>query len=330
LDALFSEGVKRITTLLKKINASPKQIRTDFLYRTVTDEQQEKCARYLLELLQFDFKQGVFSVSEHPFTEMMGKGDTRVTSHFYPNLFLSNVYSVIHECGHALFEQLQPDEDHAEFLTDGKTMGMHESVSRFYENILGRSRGFIHLIYPKMCEIFPQVFRDVSEEELYEAVNYVEPSLIRTEADELTYTLHIIIRYELEKDMIGGKLTGKAITEAWNEKYKEYLGVMPENDREGVLQDIHWTDSFGYFPAYALGNFYNAMYYEKMKEELDVEKLLMQGEFAPINQWMKEHVFQKADRQNPSEWIEEITGKKLAADAFLTYLEQKYTKIYGI
>ena len=327
LDVLFGASLERIGRLLKQIKESGKKIRTDFLYRAVTDEQQKQCTDYLLNLLRFDRSQGAFATSEHPYTEMMGQGDVRITSHYYPNLFLSNFYSVLHECGHALFEQLQPQEDHEYFLADQKTMGMHESVSRFYENILGRSRAFIHLVYPQLCRIFPEVLGDVSEEELYRAVNVVEPSLIRTEADELTYTIHIIIRYEMEKEMINDRIP-EDLAAVWREKYAAYLGVEPQNDREGILQDIHWTDSFGYFPAYALGNFYNAMFYEKMKQELDVEACIEAGDFTSINKWMAENVFAKADRMDALDWIKDITQKDLEAETFLTYLEEKYRAIY--
>ena len=330
LDDLFGEAKERIVSLLTRIESQGKAIRTDFLYRKVTDEQQKEATRYLLELQGFDFNRGTYALSEHPFTDMLGPDNTRVTTHFYEENFLSSVYSVIHECGHALFEMLQPQEDYAYYLNGEKTMGMHESVSRFYENIIGRSRAYIHLIYPQFCRIFPQVFSDVTEEEFYEAVNHVTPSLIRVDADELTYTLHIIIRYELERDLFDGSLTVEDLPRAWNEKYKAYLGMEPENDREGVLQDVHWTHSFGYFPTYALGNFYNAAYYGRMKEELDVDALLRAGDISTINEWMRENVFKEADRKNPAEWILDITGEKLSADHFLTYLEEKYTDLYQL
>ena len=209
-------------------------------------------------------------------------------------------------------------------------MGMHESVSRFYENVIGRSRAFIHLVYPKLCEIFPEVFFDVSERELYEAVNVAVPSLIRVDADELTYTLHVAIRYEIEKELIDGNLSVKDVPACWNSKYKEYLGVVPENDREGVLQDSHWSSDFGYFPTYAMGNYYNAMYALRMKEDISLETVLESGDFATINAWMAEHVFQKADRLDVAEWMLDITGKPISADAFLCYLEAKYSDLYGL
>ena len=330
LDETFERCKEVLVPLLQKIMKSGKTIRTDFLSREVTDEQQKRMSDYLLELMGFDFKRGAYTTSEHPFTSGMARDDIRVTTHYYPTMFLSSMYSIIHEGGHALFEQLQPGENYDHFIEYYKTLGMHESVSRFYENRIGRSRAFVHLIYPKVCEIFPQVMGDVSEEELYLALNLVEPSLIRTEADEFTYTLHIIIRYEIEKEIVAGTLPVRDVQRRWNEKYKEYLGIEPSNDREGVLQDVHWTSGFGYFPTYAIGNMYNAMYYNRMKNEIDVEGAIEKGDFATVNNWMKENVFKKADRLAPGEWIKDITGREFTPEDFLTYITEKYSEIYGL
>ena len=207
---------------------------------------------------------------------------------------------------------------------------MHESVSRFYENILGRSKAFIHLIYPKFKEIFGDIFFDVSEEELYEAVNEVKPSLIRTEADELTYSLHIIIRYEIEKDIINNKVDLKDIKALWNKKYEEYLGVTPTNDSEGILQDVHWSSGFGYFPTYALGNIYNAMYYNSMKEKLDVDKLIRENKMDVILKYMTENVFKDANKLDSKTWIKKITNKDIDSSYFLKYLEDKYVELYRL
>jgi len=165
---------------------------------------------------------------------------------------------------------------------------------------------------------------------MYEALNEVKPSLIRTEADEFTYTFHIIIRYELEKEIAQGTLKIADAPKRWRDKYAEILGIAPENDREGILQDVHWSSGFGYFPTYAIGNFYNAMYYNRMKQEIDVPAALSRGDLKPVNEWMKAHVFAKADRLSPVEWIADITGRKLTADDFLDYLEEKYSAIYEL
>lgn len=335
LDRVFNECKDRLVPLLKKIMASKKKIRTDFLSRPVTDDAQRACAQYLLETMGFDFNRGAFTTTEHPFTTEPGKNDVRVTTHYYPNAFYSSMFSIIHEGGHALFEMFQPAENFAHFIEYNKTMGMHESTSRFYENRIGRSKEFIHLVYPKCKELFPSVFEDVSEREFYEAMNVVTPSLIRTEADEFTYTFHVIIRYEIEKMIMNGNSDGTPVSiedlpKIWNDKYEAYLGVRPTDDSVGILQDIHWTSGFGYFPTYALGNMYNAMYYNKMASEFDLSAAVRSGDFAKINGWMKENVWKTADRVAPGQWIKNITGRDFTATDFLDYLESKYSEIYEL
>ncbi|WP_051656522.1 carboxypeptidase M32 [Butyrivibrio sp. AE3004] len=330
LDECFEHCKERLVPLLKKIMGSKKKIRTDFMHKEVTEEQQRRMTEYLIDVIGYDLTRGAYSTSEHPFTDWMGRNDIRITTHYYPTDFAASMYSIIHEGGHALFEMLQPEENYDHFIEGGKTLGMHESVSRMYENRIGRSRSFIKLIYPKTCEIFPEAMEGVSEEEFYEAINVVQPSLIRTESDEFTYTFHIIIRYEIEKEIINGDIDINDIPRRWKEKYEEYLGVSPENDREGVLQDVHWSSGFGYFPTYSMGNMYNAMYYNRMKNEIDIDKSVLNGDFDTINNWMKENVFKKADRLSPSDWIRDITGRDFTADDFLDYLEEKYSALYEI
>ena len=330
LDACFDRCKERLIPLLRKIQASPVQIRRDFMNRPVTDVQQKEMADYLMKVLRYDLERGAIALTEHPFTSELGRDNIRITTHYHPDAFACSMYSVIHEGGHALFDQLQPGENYDHFIEDEKTMGMHESVSRFYENRIGRSREFVHLIYDKTKEIFPQVLYDVSEEELYRALNIVEPSMIRTEADEFTYTFHIIIRYEVEKALIRGEVSMEELSELWNRKYEEYLGIRPQNDREGILQDVHWTFGFGYFPCYAMGNMYNAMYYNRMKEEIDLPGAVASGDFETINGWMAENVFKKADRLTVAEWIRDITGRDFTPDDFLDYLEEKYSAIYEL
>ncbi|MBQ4417362.1 MAG: carboxypeptidase M32 [Butyrivibrio sp.] len=330
LDEAFGYCKERLIPLLQKITSSSRTIRTDFMKRPVTDFQQQTLARYLLDVMRFDFSRGTFALSEHPFTEDVFQNDIRVTTHYYPDHFVSSMYSVIHEGGHALFAQLTPEVHYKHHISGEKTLGMHESVSRFYENLIGRSEAFIHLVYSRIKEIMPDVLHDVSERELYEAVNRVKPTLIRTDADEFTYTFHIIIRYEIEQDIIGKKIKIDDVPRLWADKYEEYLGIRPANDREGVLQDVHWTNGFGYFPAYALGNMYNAMYYAKMQKKYDVDSLVAEGHLDIVNDWMAKHVFKKADRMDAPDWIRDITGQEFSPKAFLDYLEEKYGALYGL
>ena len=205
---------------------------------------------------------------------------------------------------------------------------MHESVSRFYENVIGRSEAYISLIYPAFKELFCEELGEVTERELYEAVNIVSPSLIRTEADEVTYGLHIVIRYEIEKGILNGEIDVSDIPKVWNKKYKDYLGVEPNGDKDGVLQDVHWTSGFGYFPSYAIGNAYNAMYYKEIKKAMDFDGAIRKGDFAAINGWMRENVFKYANELTPDEWIKRLTKRSLTAKDFLEYLTEKYSDIY--
>ena len=330
LDPLFSEAKERIVSLLERIGKSGKKIRRDFLIRKVPIEKQREISKMLQELLKVDTGRSLISESAHAFTDRMAYDDVRITTHYYENLFLSNIYSVLHESGHLMFDMEQPPENHEYFITEGKTLGMHESVSRFYENRIGRSFDFTSLMYDRLMDIIPETLSDVTKREFYEGVNIAEPTLIRTEADEVTYTLHVIIRYELEKKLIGGELSVEELPKAWNEKYKEILGILPSNDSEGVLQDVHWASDFGYFPTYAIGNFYNSMYYNEMNKEFDIGEAVRSGEMERINSWMKERVFKKADRLTPSEWIYDITGRSLTPNDFLDYLDEKYGEIYGL
>ena len=327
LDVFFEELKQGLIELIGKIKKSNKVIRRDFLNRKVPIYKQEAFSKYLLELNGFDFERGFLSTTEHPFTSSIAKDDARVTTHYYENMVLSNIYSIIHEGGHAIFMQNEPEEDHNHFLNDNISNGMHESVSRFFENVIARSKAYTHLIYPKFKETFNE-FNDVTEEELYEAINIVKPSLVRTEADEVTYGLHIVIRYEMEKKLCSGELKVEDAAKEWNRLYKEYLGVEPTNDAEGILQDVHWTGGFGYFPSYAIGNAYNAMYLKELKKEYDFDELLLKGDFKTINEWLKKHIFKDANHLDPKDWIKSITNKELSAKDFLEYLNDKYKDIY--
>ena len=329
LDPFFKELKEGLIDLITKIKNSKHVIRADFLNRKVPIHKQEMFSRYLLELNGYNFNKGVLSTTEHPFTSDIAKNDARVTTHYHEDMVLSNIYSIIHEGGHAILMQNEREEDYEHFINDYVTNGMHESVSRFYENIIGRSKEYVHLIYPKFIEIFDE-FKDISEQELYEAINIVEPSLIRTEADEVTYGLHIIIRYEMEKMICNNQIQVEDIPAMWNKLYKDYLGVDVPNDAEGILQDVHWTSGFGYFPSYAIGNCYNAMYLKRLEKELPSKELILKGDFKTINQWMKDNVFIHANVLTPKEWIKELTGESLSPKAFLEYLNNKYKEIYRL
>lgn len=331
LDKFFNELKAGIIPLLDQIKSSSKQIREDFLTNKVKISKQEKFSLYLLKLIGFDLDAGLLSTTEHPFTSKISTHDVRVTTHYYENLFVSNIFSTIHEGGHAIFGQNEPSEVVKHHVDDNMSAAMHECISRMYENMVGRSKEFVHAIYPKFNKLFKSEFKDVSEQELYEGINAVHPSLIRIEADELTYCLHIIIRYEIERDLINGVLTVDDAKKAWNYKYFEYLGVIPNNDSEGILQDVHWSDgSFGYFPSYALGNAYAAQIFNKMQKEIDVLNLIKEGNVTSVKKWLTKNVFNYASMLDPNEWIIKVTGEPLNTKYYIEYLQNKFKDLYNL
>ena len=254
----------------------------------------------------------------------------RVTTHYYENNFVSNIFTTLHEGGHALFMQNEPEEFYREHAANSMTNGMHECISRFYENLIGRSEAFVHFIYPKLQELSGGTFADVTERELYEAVNAAAPGLNRCDADELTYCLHIMIRHELEKAFMNGEITVDEIPALWNRKYQDYLGVSVPDDAQGCLQDVHWTMPAGYFPSYALGSAYGAQILRTMEKDFDVFACAAKGDLLPIRDWLKSHVFSIASVTTPDEWIRAITGESLNPEYFLTYLEEKFSALYAL
>lgn len=330
LDEFFSAVKARVIPLLKRIERSGRVIRDDFLSRPCPISKQEEFSKYLLDIEGLKPSALVLMTTEHPFTTNFGPKDVRVTTHYYEENFVSNIFTTLHEGGHALFMQNEPEELVKNHADNAMSDAMHECISRFYENLIGRSAGFIHFIYPKFLELGGGAFDDVSEKELYEAVNIARPGLIRMEADELTYSLHILVRYELEKAFINGDISVDDVPRLWNEKYHEYLGIDVPNDTLGCLQDVHWTDSYGYFPSYALGNAYGAQIYRRMNQDFDVDKAVSEGKLNRVLSWLTERVFNCASIMDPDEWIRSITGESLNVNYYLDYLENKFTRLYGL
>ncbi len=330
LDAFFGALKARIVPLMQRIVAEGKPIREDFLTRPCPIPQQEAFSRYLLRLEGLRESALVLMTTEHPFTDNYGPHDVRVTTHYYEDNFISNIFTTMHEGGHALFMQNEPAEFYENHADNGMSNAMHECISRFYENLIGRSEAFIHFVHPKLLELTGDTFADVTERELYEAVNISRPSLIRTESDELTYSLHIMIRYELEKAFINGDIGVDEIPALWNAKYAEYLGVEVPSDAEGCLQDVHWTDGYGYFPSYALGNAYGVQILRRMERDFDVDAAVAAGQLDRVLAWLKEHVFSCASVLTPDEWIRRITGEPLNVNYYLDYLEDKYGRLYEL
>lgn len=330
LDAFFQQLRSAIVPLLEKIQAKPNPVAA-FVGRRYPADQQRAFSDYLMDVMGLDRTHCGLAETEHPFTINYNSKDVRITTHYYEDNLLPSMYSVIHEGGHALYElNADPRFDYTA-LMGGVSMGVHESQSRFYENLIGRSKPFIHAIFPKVKAFFPEQMADVDEDTFYRAVNRAEPSLVRIEADEVSYCLHIMVRYEIEKQLIAGTLEVKDVPAEWNRLYKEYLGLDVPSDALGCLQDIHWAGgSIGYFPSYALGSAYGAQLLHVMEQQLtgiwaDVEK----GDLSRITGWLKEHIHKFASLKKPGQLFEDACGK-FDAKYYTDYLTEKYSKIYNL
>ena len=292
---------------------------------------QRRLVRRALEFIGYDFEAGRVDVSAHPFTTTIGPGDVRITTRYKKEDLKEALYGALHEGGHALYEQGIPEEFRGLPIGDGASMAVHESQSRFWENVVGRSFGFWKAFKPVLEEIFPE-FSSVDVERLWKSSNIVRRSLIRTEADEVTYNLHIMLRFELEKALVNGELDVKDLPMAWNEKMVEYLGIKPKNDSEGVLQDIHWAHgTFGYFPSYMLGNLYASQISRAMEREIgDIHSLVGEGKTGEILKWLRREIHSKARTKTPKELLLEATGEELNVDYFKDYILKKYSEIYDL
>ncbi|MCF0151498.1 MAG: carboxypeptidase M32, partial [Firmicutes bacterium] len=309
-EAFFGALRSRLVPLIRAIGEKP-QVDDKAVRGCFSDEKQEALSHWVMNVIGLDPDHCILGTVEHPFTDSMGSHhDVRITTKYRTGDYSQSFFSVVHEGGHALYESGAADDLAYTVLDGGVSMGIHESQSRFYENIIGRSKGFTAFAWPKIAELWPEL-SSFTAEDLYRAVNKVQPSLIRTEADQVTYSLHIMVRYELEKRVMAGELSVHDLPAEWNRLYKEYLGVDVPNDREGVLQDVHWSGgSIGYFPSYALGSAYGAHFLKKMKEEVDVEGCLAKGDFAPINQWNRTHIWQYGRLHAPQQLLQQVLGEE--------------------
>ncbi|MGG0412701.1 carboxypeptidase M32 [Peribacillus simplex] len=332
LDSVFSELRSRIVPLVKQIAESEHRPETAFLYKEFPKEKQHQLNLEVLKQLGYDFKAGRLDQTVHPFATGINRGDVRVTTRYDENDFRGAIFGTIHECGHAIYEQNIAEELTGTLLDSGTSMGIHESQSLFFENFIGRNRSFWKNKFSLLKEYAPEQFNDVTLDEFYRGINESKPSFIRIEADELTYPLHIMIRYELEKALFNGELEVRDLPEVWNEKYKDYLGIVPENDAMGVLQDVHWADgSFGYFPSYALGYMYAAQIKQSMLKDFpDFDGLLEAGDIAPIRKWLNEKIHKYGKTKKPLEILKETTGEGLNVQYLIKYLENKYKEVYKI
>lgn len=328
---IFNGLKPKLVEIINKLNSASDKPDQSILKKNYDPEKQWQLSLDIIKKLNFDFNTGRQDKATHPFTTSLSSIDTRITTRIREDYLPDCLFSTIHECGHALYQMGFKEEIHDTILAEGCSMGIHESQSRMWENIVGRSKEFWTYWYPIFQNVFPENLNDYSMEDFHRSINVVEPSFIRVDADEVTYGLHVILRFELEKMIIEDNLQVDELPGLWNEKMEELLGIIPPNDREGVLQDVHWTSGFGYFPSYSLGNLYAAQIYNDI---LKTNPLLPQdyekGEFSNLLTILKDKVHQYGKIYSAPDLIKKITGEDLNPDYFIKYVESKYYPIYGL
>lgn len=330
IDNVFTNLLPPLKELFQKITAAP-PVDDSCLQQYFPAKEQWAWGMHLLNGLGFDFAHGRQDKSEHPFSTSFSPQDVRITTRIDENDFGNMTWSCVHEAGHALYEQGLPVEEYGLPLGEACSYSIHESQSRLWENNVGRGKAFWQYYYPQLQEHFPEQFNTVSLADFYKGINKVQPSLIRTEADEISYHFHVFIRYELEKRLIDGSLTTADIPAFWNESYAAYLGVTVPDDKRGCLQDVHWSHgSFGYFPTYSLGSFYAAQFFAKAKKDIEgLDESLAAGNTKPLLEWLRATIHAKGRYYTSEELCQAVTGEGLNGRHFLAYIREKYSGIYA-
>ncbi|MFN8528231.1 MAG: carboxypeptidase M32 [Anaerolineae bacterium] len=330
--AIFDDHKPGLVKLIHAIQQS-KPVDNAMLHQAYDVEKQRAFALKMIERFGFDFQHGRQDVSVHPFANGFTKYDVRITTRFNPNFLNPALFGMFHEAGHGMYEQGVSDSVAAlPLMGSGTSLGVHESQSRLWENIVGRSEGFWAWALPQLQEIFPEQVGRVDLQTFYRAINRVNPSYIRVEADEATYNLHIMLRFELEMEMIAGQVAVKDLPRVWNERFEAYLGIVPPTDTLGVLQDVHWSSGLiGYFATYALGNMLAAQYYRKaLTDKPSIPAEIAQGKFDTLLGWLRTNIHQHGRKFNGDELTRRITGEGIQSKYYLEYLQAKYGKIYGV
>jgi carboxypeptidase Taq len=332
LTPVFDEIKSELIPLIRDIKASEYKPDSSPLSGEFPVNKQEALGRRISEDMGFAFDKGRMDVSVHPFCGGSHPTDVRITTRYRTDNFIESLYAVIHETGHGLYEQGRMEKGRDLPVSEALTMGIHESQSLFWERMIAQGSAFCNRYLPLITETFPEKFKGISGEQLYEAVNISEPSFIRVEADEVTYPMHVILRYEIEKGLFDGSVEINSLPELWNAKMKEYLGIEPETDTLGVLQDTHWSGAaFGYFPSYTLGAIYASQFYGTLiQEKPDLEKEIESGNLAIIREWLNQKIHQKGRLLSVPELVKQVTGDQLNPKIFLNYLKKKYRKIYRL
>jgi len=329
LDLFFANLKKEILPLLQMVVQKKDKINKEYNHRNYPVEKQKVFNRMIAEHVGFDFDRGVIKESAHPFTTNLHNRDVRITTHYHEDNLESAIFSTVHESGHALYEQHISDEINGTPVGTGVSMGMHEGQSRLFENNFGRSREFWIPLFEQLKETYPENLADISLDDFILGINKSTPSLIRTEADELTYCLHIMVRYEVEKMIFEENISIDELPSIWNQKYEEYLGITPSTDAEGILQDIHWaTGSFGYFPSYALGTAIAAQIQAQLRRVMPLDQYLEEGNFKPINDYLTEHIHKFGKTKTTNELLKDMMGEEFNPQYYIDYLKEKYTELY--
>lgn len=330
---VFDTLKAELVPLVQAITERADRVDDSVLKQDYDEQAQWDFSMLILPAIGFDLERGRQDKSVHPFTTSFSMNDVRVTTRVHRNIFPSALFSTLHEGGHALYEQNGAPALEGTFLAGGTSLGVHESQSRLWENVLGRSMEFWQFYYPRLQEFFPEQLGGASLDTFYRAINKVEPSFIRVEADETTYNLHIFLRFELEQALLERRLQVRDLPEAWNAKMQEYLGLTPPNDAMGVLQDIHWSGgSMGYFPTYTLGNVLALQFYSQtLKDMPDLPQQFIRGEFQPLLNWFKDKIHRHGSKFTANELIQRVTGASgIEAGPYLAYLKRKFSEIYGL
>ncbi|APC92404.1 Thermostable carboxypeptidase 1 [Francisella sp. MA067296] len=330
LEPFFNSLKEKIVPLLEKIK-NAQQVDTSCIDKPYNIGKQKQYSHKIAKQLGFNLDSGVLKESAHPFTLNFNKYDVRMTTRYIENLFTSSLFGTIHETGHAMYEQNIGDNIYDTILGTGVSLGIHESQSRFYENLVGKNKAFWDSNYSELQSLFLENLADTSAEEFYKAINKVSPSLIRVEADELTYSLHILVRFELEKEIFEKDIAIDDLPKLWNDKYQQYLGIIPSDFSNGILQDVHWSAGlFGYFPTYALGSAYASQIFHYMNKEFDVNDTIKHNKLELILNFLTKHIHQFGSLKPADEIINNICGEYLNAKYYVDYLENKFSKIYEL
>jgi carboxypeptidase Taq len=330
--ATFAALREELVPLVAAITSSGRLPRRDVLEGDFPVDRQEAFGTRAAAAIGFDFEAGRLDVTTHPFCSGIGPGDCRICTRYNPNRFTDSFFGILHEAGHGIYEQGLPAPHFGTPRGSCASLGIHESQSRLWENQVGRGRPFWDHFLPAARQAFPSALRDVSADDFYAAINDVRPSFIRVEADEATYNLHVLLRFELEQALVSGDLAPADVPGAWNEKFRHYLGLTPQNYVLGCLQDIHWSSGgLGYFPTYTLGNLYAAQFMERARADLSgLDDDFRQGDFGRLKGWLREKIHHQGQRSRAAELCQRVTGKPLSQRPLITYLRDKYAPLYGL